>query len=509
MNRFLKIALIVLGVFAALVATAAVVLPLVFDPNDYKDEIAAAVEEKTGRELTIPGDIELSIFPWLGVDLGEVRLANAAGFGTESFAEFGGAGVNVKLLPLLRKRIEIGTVSLDGMRLRLARKAGGAGNWEDLAAAFAAAEDKPAEPVETEDGFTMPGFRVEAIKIEDATVTFDDRAAGRRYEIGEVDFSTDRLSLNEQRVSAAGGAGAVRQILRGLNLDGRLSAGRIEAAGLDAGNAELAVTARDGVLRFEPLSADLYGGGLDMQGTVNVAGKSPGYAVKGGLNGLRFGPLLKDLVGSEKIEALGSLALDLTAAGTTTDGMIRSLDGNVSFELRDGVFNGFSLPALLETARRQYMERGETDVEPTGRTPGETKFSRFAASFEVDDGRLSGRDLSLRGGGIEATGAGSYDLAGNDLDYTVNAKVPETASGKLAELAGVTVPIKLRGDLFSPRFSIDMAGALKGVAKQRLEEEKRELRQKADERVEEKKREVDEKVQEEMQEGLKKLFEKR
>lgn len=505
MNRFLKIALIVLGVFVALVVVAAVVLPLVFDPNDYKDEIAEAVEDKTGRELSIPGDIRLSVFPWLGVDLGEVRLANAAGFGTEPFAEIGGAGAYVKLLPLLRKRIEIGTMTLDGMRLRLARKADGTSNWDDLAAAFAATEKEPAEPVETEGGFTIPGFQVEAIRIKDAAVTLDDRAAGRYYEIAEMDFSTDRLSLNEQYLSDAGGAGAVWGILRGLDMDARLTAGRIEAANLNAGKAELAVTARDGVLRFEPLGADLYDGSLRMQGTVNATGKRPAYAVKGDLNGLRFGPLLKDLAGSEKLEALGNLTLDLTTAGATTDNMIRALNGSVTFELRDGVFNGFDLSALLESARRQYLEQGKTGVEPAGRTPGKTKFSRFAASFKVADGRLKGRDLSLRGSGVEVTGAGSYDLAENDLDYTVNAKVPETAGGDLEKLAGVTVPIRLRGDLFAPRFSIDMTGALKGVAKQRLEEEKRELRQKADEKVEEKKRELDDRVQEE----VRKLFERK
>lgn len=502
MNRFLRIALIAFAALVALVAAAAVVLPFVVDPNDYKDEIAAAVEEKTGREMAMPGDIGLSIFPWLGVELGEVRLANAAGFGEAPFAEIGGAGVYVKLLPLLRKRIEIGTVSLTDMRLRLARKANGVTNWDDLAAAFASKEKTPAEPpLETEGGFIMPDLQVEAIEIDKAAVTFDDRAAGRRYEIDEMDFSTDRLNLAERRVSAAGGTGMIREILRGLDLDGRLTARRIEAADLHAENAELAVTARDGKLRIQPLGADLYDGKLDLRSTMDAAGERPGYTVEGGLSGLSLGPLLQDLAGSKKIEGLGDIDLDLTASGMSAEEMIRSLDGTVSFEFRDGVFNGFDLPRMLTMARRGFLEGGTTDVQPAGKTG----FSRFAASFEVDDGRLSGRDLTLKTGAIEATGAGSYDLARNELDYTVELEVPETAGGDLAKLAGETIPVRLRGNLFSPRFSIDMASALEGAAKQKVEQEKRELKQKADEKVEEKKREVDEKVQE----GLKKLFEKR
>lgn len=630
MNRFLKIALIVFGVLAALIATAAIVLPLIVNPNQYKDEIAAAVQEKTGRELAIPGDIGLSVFPWLGVELGELRLSNAAGFGEEPFAEIGGAGVRVKLLPLLRKRIEIGTVTLSDMRLRLARKANGVTNWDDLTEAFAE-EPTEKEPEENPDGFAMPDLQIEAIRIENAAVSFDDRAAGERYELSEVNLSTGRLRLNERfplelsflfaaremgmtvrgnlvtqiepdlesqfvnvpgfklellaegeslpngrqqilltgdgefdaraenlqlrdlRLQAdetnvtgeagvngfetpeitfrlaldkldvdrylssgggdkpaakpaadGGGAEIDLEPLKAVNLDGRLTAGKLKVANLHIEDAELVITARNGVLRIEPLGANLYGGALRMQSTVNAAGKRPTYTIKGDLNGLNFGPLLKDLIDTEKLDGLANLTLDLTTSGTTTGEMIRSLDGRVGFEFSDGVFQGFNLPQLLEAARRNYKEAGAAELEPAGKT----EFSRFAASFKVDDGLMSGRDLSLRSSAIDATGAGSYNLAANKLDYTVNAKILESAGGKLAELAGLTIPIKLSGDLFSPRFSIDMAGALKGAAKQKLQEEKQELKQKADERVEEKKREVDEKVQKEVQEGLKKLFER-
>lgn len=709
MNRFLKIALIVLGVFVALVAIAAIVLPMVVDPNDYKGQITAAVEEKTGRELEIPGDIKLTVFPWLGVQLGEVRLANAEGFGDQPFAEIGSAGARVKLLPLLRKRIEIGTVTLTDMHLRLARKADGTTNWDDLVEAFAAEEEEPQpeEPAPEEEGFTMPDLEIEAVKIENAAVVFDDRQAGERYEISEFDLSTgrlrsgatfpietsfvfvaqelgvtlrnklvaqvepdletrfvrvpkfdlevnakgDSLPKGEQQLALSGGGefdaqagrlevsnlllqavgvnvagefsgndmlaqpefngritvktfsprsvmqrlglekietrdssvlteagldaqfegtmervsfdqilielddssfkgeAAVRNFdnpaitfqmgldqmdvdrylppesggrdeasesaggdeeaaeidlepLKALTLDGRLTAGKLKVANLNVEDAELAVTANNGVLRIQPLGANLYGGNLRMQSTVDAAGKRPTYAIKGDLNSLHFGPLLKDVIGTEKLEALANLTVDLTTSGTTTQQMLRSLDGSIAFDFRDGAFNGFNLPRMLEAARAQFRDQGETDVSPAGKT----EFSRFAASFNVNDGVLAGRDLSMRSEKVAAEGAGRYDLAANKLDYTVNTQVLEGASGKLAELQGMTVPIKLSGDLFSPRFSIDIKGALEGVARQKLQEEKQELRQKADDKIQEEKKEIEGKIQEEMKEGLNKLF---
>ena len=107
MGKFLKFILWLVVVLTALVAIAAVVLPMVIDPNDYKAEIATAVEKQTGRTLTIEGDITLSVFPWLGLDIGPTQFSNATGFDEPSMARMEAVQVRVKLLPLLHKQLEV------------------------------------------------------------------------------------------------------------------------------------------------------------------------------------------------------------------------------------------------------------------------------------------------------------------------------------------------------------------------------------------------------------------
>ncbi len=98
------VALLVIGAFSFL---------LLFDPNDYRDEIAAEVKLATGRELIIEGDVEVSIFPWLAIDIGRTRLGNGAGFGDEPFASFERASLSVRLIPMLiRRDIEVSTADL-------------------------------------------------------------------------------------------------------------------------------------------------------------------------------------------------------------------------------------------------------------------------------------------------------------------------------------------------------------------------------------------------------------
>src|SRR5713226_4813448 len=109
-----------LKILGGLVAGVAVILcavlvgvGLLVNPNHYKGNIAAAVEESTGRELHLNGDIKLSVFPWIALELGSATLSNPPGFSDEPFVSFTRAWVRVKLLPLLRERLEIARVEID------------------------------------------------------------------------------------------------------------------------------------------------------------------------------------------------------------------------------------------------------------------------------------------------------------------------------------------------------------------------------------------------------------
>lgn len=74
MSQPLKIVAIVVGAIVALVIAAVIIVPLLFDPNDYKGQIASQARSATGRDLHIEGDLDLSVFPWLGVQTGRLSL---------------------------------------------------------------------------------------------------------------------------------------------------------------------------------------------------------------------------------------------------------------------------------------------------------------------------------------------------------------------------------------------------------------------------------------------------
>jgi len=194
MKGLMKILFGIIGLLVVLIVTAAIVIPMYVDPNDYKDDITALVQKQTGRELQIPGDLSITVFPWLGVQTGRIVLSNAEGFGDEPMVQAEGVEVRVKLLPLLRKEIQMGTVILDRLQANLARNAKGVTNWDDL---IKAAEEAPAEPepeAEEQPALALAGLAVGGLDISDSRVSWDDRQAGVRYVIDDLNLETGELA---------------------------------------------------------------------------------------------------------------------------------------------------------------------------------------------------------------------------------------------------------------------------------------------------------------------------
>ena len=129
----------IIGGVAALVGLiviAMLCIPFFIDPNDYKDKITQAVQEQTGRELSMPGDIKLSISPTLKAvfRLGNVNLSSRKDFQGTDFFSSELVEINLALWPLIRsKELQINNILLTGVNINLIRNNSGATNWEDLA----------------------------------------------------------------------------------------------------------------------------------------------------------------------------------------------------------------------------------------------------------------------------------------------------------------------------------------------------------------------------------------
>ncbi len=193
--RGLRLAGIVAGSVAAVLATASLLAWLLFDPNDYKDELQGAFRAATGRDLRLEGPLALSVFPWLAVETGAATVSNRQGFGTEPFAALTRARLGVRWWPLVTaRRLEFGPVRIDGLALNLAVARDGSNNWSDLLERL---EERAPAAVPPEGAKPAAELSIARLELRDAALRFADAQAGARYSIEQCDLATGRLRKGE------------------------------------------------------------------------------------------------------------------------------------------------------------------------------------------------------------------------------------------------------------------------------------------------------------------------
>ncbi len=170
--------------------------PFFIDVNDYKTEIEQGVEDATGRKLSI-GGISASLFPWVGVQLDNVKLANRADFSGHDFLAVQRLHIKLALLPLFNKEVEIKQFEVVSPKVYLERHADGETNWSDLVTsgkpvAEAAATDK--QPMDNGAAPLLAALNAESISLNGGEFTWVD-AGSKPVVLSDLDLLLKDVQL--------------------------------------------------------------------------------------------------------------------------------------------------------------------------------------------------------------------------------------------------------------------------------------------------------------------------
>ena len=237
---------VLIGLFILLFVLAAAVFvgPSLIDWNDYKSDIAEAVEQQTGRQLSIDGDISLSLLPSPALSVRGVRLANVEGAENPDMASLRSLDVKVAFAPLLEGRIQVESLELVEPTILLEVLPDGRRNWEF---------SPPPETAESggnggSEGGSEGGFggevRFDRIAISDGTVIYRDAASGREERLEDLDARIAATSLKGP-FSVSGDA-SYQGV--GIGFDG--GTGRLAPQGEMPLNLALTLDEAEGELRF-------------------------------------------------------------------------------------------------------------------------------------------------------------------------------------------------------------------------------------------------------------------
>jgi AsmA protein len=180
MNKTLKILLLALAALLALVLAGLAYVAATFDPNAHKPRLVELVREHTGRTLAIPGDIRLTLWPRIGVQLGALTLSEA--HSEQTFAAVQNLQVGFALWPLLSRQLVVDHIRLDGLQLRIARDRQGRTNFADLLPAASATT----AGARAQTAGAALALDIGGIQIHDARIDYVDAASGRKLSLNDI-----------------------------------------------------------------------------------------------------------------------------------------------------------------------------------------------------------------------------------------------------------------------------------------------------------------------------------
>lgn len=155
-----------------------------FDINQFKDEIAQAVFDKTGRKLTIAGDIRWTLFPSIAIEINQITLGNAAGF-KEDFLNANKIALQVDTRALLSKKLKVNSIEIKAPTVHLQINAKGTNNWADMNKSPNTSSKPSTEQASPALApFALfEQFSLNQLQIKEASLSFSDELAHKTYEL--------------------------------------------------------------------------------------------------------------------------------------------------------------------------------------------------------------------------------------------------------------------------------------------------------------------------------------
>lgn len=348
----MKYVLIGVAAVIVLIVAAVVALPLLVSEDTVRNQLISRVQDNTGRELRIDGDVKVSFLPRVKLELNDVTFANAPGAASPTMVKLAQLQLDVGIFPLIGGNLDVSRFVLVDPVIEIEIGEDGRGNWlfdegESVTAGGAAGQAATTRDDDAESGDDGEGggggflsnVSLGEIGLENGTVRYRDARSGREETISGIslditmdDFDSPfaakgELTWNGETINVDVGLESPRAVI-----DAKSTAA---SAGITSKHISLIL---DGGLSF--------GAPFGVNGAVNLdvpsmrnlaawAGSPLSGEDDGTLGALKIGGKL-DLAGSTIAFEDAEIAVDdIRAKGRVkvdTGGTVPSLDGALEVE---------------------------------------------------------------------------------------------------------------------------------------------------------------------------------
>lgn len=198
MKLFLKLSALFITITIAIVITIVAVV----DPNDYKQQIQDQVSKNLNRELSIAGELSWSLYPILGIKIGETELYNPPAFSEKVMLSVQESALSIQVLPLLSGKIEVGQIILDGVNINLITNADGVSNLDDLGPIKQTEqaqqqEQTPEDSTESSQPLQLSSLKLSGISITNTHLAIIDHSKKEQQKLTIDSFSVGEFAFDK------------------------------------------------------------------------------------------------------------------------------------------------------------------------------------------------------------------------------------------------------------------------------------------------------------------------
>ena len=168
-------------------------------------------------------------------------------------------------------------------------------------------------------------------------------------------------------------------------------------------------------LEINEIKARAFGGSVNGQAMADLSGDVPVLQAAGRADAAEGEEFFKMFTTAKPVSGKGVLFGNVRASGHEGNGILRSMEGNISLYSRNGVIHRWTLLSRIFGLLNLYdLFRGKIDLAAQGLT-----YNRLGAEFEGKDGVFSTKDFIIDSASMLITGSGSIRPAERSMEGRV------------------------------------------------------------------------------------------
>jgi len=460
--------------------------------------LAGQIASAIGQPVTIE-TIGASIYPRVTVDLTGVTIGDAGQIRVRSLH------IVTALSALLSRRVEHGTVRLEGARIELPLLALAVGSEPESGAEPSG--DSPLRIVSIDEvqltnleivsgGRTLRGdivavphgagvvLRQMTLGVDDTTIEATGEISDFSGPVGELSitsnaidtdallaFFADFSSAADSPVTSAPGVTASPKLAISIEA-GRATSGQLA---IDALSGRATVTGD--TIDVDPLSFGVFGGRYEGSLALNLADDQPAFTWHARLSGIDMDAALRFAGSPAALTGQMSGEIELSGLGVDAASAMSTAQGTARIEVTDGIVKNLGLVRSVVIATS-----GRSDAPGPTLDSRDEAFSRLGATLAIARGTARTKDLQFESENVSLEAAGALQLDGSTIDLAGRVQLSEALSEQAGrdlqrytmERGRVTLPATITGSAGAPSVRIDVADMAKRAIRNRATQEAQE-----------------------------------